>query len=1488
MRGKSRKLLATLLTIFMLITNSSEVLAATNISGNIDKAASQMSSLASLIDSKLSKIESPQQKKARELEDAIDKKKQELSKITQVITAPEIQTFKTVTKSMVQIGWTSVGQDAEYELDINGTTIKLGKATSYLDTKAKENKKYDYKVRSVVNGKTGEWSEVKEYNKETSKEDSKSTTSINDASKALSIAPKMLYATSAVTATATDTPITLNMLTHGSTTGDRWLEGCTDGMYGPLEGKIDAIKLSLNNAPTDMKIKYQVYIKENRAWQDWKYNGDQAGELGKTITAVKFKIDGSTYGYSIKYFGLSAGSNPIVYPDTYNGDTSGSEAIDAVGLSGIYMELYKSTVVIDKDTTWSPSDGVRTIDGFVEINENVTLNIAPGTDIRFLNKTNLQSGFIVRGKINAIGTDTSRIKISAIDDNTDLTIKLTSKGVFQGSNLDIAARVTGYYGLFDSSGTISISSSKLTNKINQATGILQVNNSSNLTVDKCDISGFAEGIIYSGIGTCKITNNNINGNGNGVRATTATSISSTNLTDISNNTFTGNNVGVYISGVNNLISRKVSVYNNIIKSSKAVGILIEPGALSNIDIQKNQISATNISKTAGLVTGPIVLHGTISESKEDILATINSSDPAKANTLSGNNYDGIVLAGVIIDSDCTIQKGKNNIIINSELIINANRTLRIKQGVVINAIGTKQSSDSGLTQWVVINGYYPTILVNGQLFCSGTSTEPVVITSVNDKGYGLTYIDNGDVKDTAASAIYVAAQGSFTSDNSIYKNSVIDGLYNNGQVVLNNSTFNNSRYTGIISYGKLNLNKSTISNVTNPSSTDSFAGIGVLDFGEANLVNCNISNITHGSKTAVGALVGGDVGNLYINGGKISNCDNAVYVQNGSATLTNTQISGGKTGLTVSGGKANIVKNLFENCSLNAIDYINGTDYTIRYNSFTNSSTTANALSNRASKTLNAQYNYWGSPYGPNQDTKYSSQKGLYVNGSVDYSNYLSQPIPLDTVTGGDYNNQIVNFITQLDYATQRHFGEEGVNLAAGNYSKTAKDMLISTPGMDIDVYRTYNSKAKDKPSIIGNGWRFSYESSIKDIDASAKITGKTITLPNGSVQSFELKSDGTYSALDSRNKLVFTNNQYILTSRTNDKYIFTNNLLTEMRDKNDNKLSISYDASNNISTISDESGRSYVLSYTNGKLSTITEKIAGVVKRSITYNYSNNLLQSVTDMNGHITETYSYDTQSRLKQVVKDSQVVEEVTYFDDGDNKDKIKTYKNADGNLDTYEYNNTNRSVKTTDSNGAIREQYYDSSMFNILNVNPDGTIETTKYKLDDNNINKYGDIVENKDSLGNTRYFELDSLGNITKQTNPDGGCKVSTYDANNNITKQVDESDKATYYVYDANGNMTKKVMPLNGKDVYSGTDDTNFAIEKYEYYTKQEMQAIGCNIGGLLKTKTDANGGITKYTYDKSGNPSTITDEEGNVTQFTYNEFGFKTVELSPNQFKTT
>ena len=64
------------------------------------------------------------------------------------------------------------------------------------------------------------------------------------------------------------------------------------------------------------------------------------------------------------------------------------------------------------------------------------------------------------------------------------------------------------------------------------------------------------------------------------------------------------------------------------------------------------------------------------------------------------------------------------------------------------------------------------------------------------------------------------------------------------------------------------------------------------------------------------------------------------------------------------------------------------------------------------------------------------------------------------------------------------------------------------------------------------------------------------------------------------------------------------------------------------------------------------------------------------------------------------------------------------------------------------------------------------------------NKYDEMSESVDIMGNTTKYERDENGNVTKTINPDGTYTLANYNDKNSLIASVDEMGYATIKAYD--------------------------------------------------------------------------------------------------------
>ena len=67
------------------------------------------------------------------------------------------------------------------------------------------------------------------------------------------------------------------------------------------------------------------------------------------------------------------------------------------------------------------------------------------------------------------------------------------------------------------------------------------------------------------------------------------------------------------------------------------------------------------------------------------------------------------------------------------------------------------------------------------------------------------------------------------------------------------------------------------------------------------------------------------------------------------------------------------------------------------------------------------------------------------------------------------------------------------------------------------------------------------------------------------------------------------------------------------------------------------------------------------------------------------------------------------------------------------------------------------------------------------------NKYDEMSESVDIMGNATKYERDANGNVTKTTNPDGTFSLAKYNDKNMPIIQADESGNITISQYDETG-----------------------------------------------------------------------------------------------------
>jgi RHS repeat-associated protein len=357
------------------------------------------------------------------------------------------------------------------------------------------------------------------------------------------------------------------------------------------------------------------------------------------------------------------------------------------------------------------------------------------------------------------------------------------------------------------------------------------------------------------------------------------------------------------------------------------------------------------------------------------------------------------------------------------------------------------------------------------------------------------------------------------------------------------------------------------------------------------------------------------------------------------------------------------------------------------------------------------------------------------------------------------------------------------------------------------------------------------------------------------------------------------------------------------------------------LTTITDDRGQEINLYYTttDGLLSDINDA-AG---RNVHYTYDDGKnLVGVRDANG-LTTSYTYDQNHRL-------------TTIEDGAGRTWLRNYYDSDGRVEKQTYGDANSTLKyEPDSNRTTITSQRDVNT--LYNYNDDGkiTAETTY---------TYNTKLRPTDPDYYLTRHEYDANMNVTRKILPAGNCIRKTYDVNGNmlsmaidpnygsdpcITARFEYQERFNLLkkITDPRGNITDldynpnnpnlgkitfpevNILDVNGSVMvkrpqmnFTYYNDTNQVetvtspdgiILKYEYGDDPENDAN--NYKRIVKVIVDANEAdpcalkiTTTYKYDAAGNVVEVNDPNGNVTKLAYNALDKLTKITDPCNYSTS
>ncbi len=441
------------------------------------------------------------------------------------------------------------------------------------------------------------------------------------------------------------------------------------------------------------------------------------------------------------------------------------------------------------------------------------------------------------------------------------------------------------------------------------------------------------------------------------------------------------------------------------------------------------------------------------------------------------------------------------------------------------------------------------------------------------------------------------------------------------------------------------------------------------------------------------------------------------------------------------------------------------------------------------------------------------------------------------------------------------------VNVANGNVTRDESDIQIPGIGLPLRFDRHYDSQS-DLDVGLGIGWLHSYSHFLA-------------TEPDGTVIWTTDRSHRLTFAPDGLGGYVTPATRYGVLTKTAGGYRY--------REKNG--MIYDFDDAGKLVEIRDRNHNSLTLSYDGGGLLTAVIDTDAPARR-LSFTYSGDHVTAVADFTGR-TWSYAY-TGDHLTQVTSPSDAetpaaIVQYAYYPDTDaaRGGLLQQIGEPDGGRRTYEYYANRRARQVTDPQGFAETLLYD--LFRQRTAYLDQGGHATFYDYDDRGQVTHmihpdgaresfvwhdGLMTSWTDPLGNTETYHYDTLGNLTRLTDragvaavyayeptysqmtqadgPEGRTTGFAYDANGNLTSITDALGNVTTMTYDARGLLLARTRPKG-----SLTSDPDDYTTAYTY-----------NPAGQVLTATTDLPTTISYTYDPVGNRVSQTDADGNTTQY--------------------
>ncbi|MEO3781403.1 polymorphic toxin-type HINT domain-containing protein [Micromonospora sp. B11E3] len=420
-----------------------------------------------------------------------------------------------------------------------------------------------------------------------------------------------------------------------------------------------------------------------------------------------------------------------------------------------------------------------------------------------------------------------------------------------------------------------------------------------------------------------------------------------------------------------------------------------------------------------------------------------------------------------------------------------------------------------------------------------------------------------------------------------------------------------------------------------------------------------------------------------------------------------------------------------------------------------------------------------------------------------------------------------------------------GVNTATGAFSLVEQDLAMASFGVPFASTRVYSS-ANPAAGPLGPGWAWSYGMRVTDGQDGAVVRAE-----DGAEALYRLV-DGVYQRpAGVRSNLKRVGDGWELVTPRQITFGFDAQGRLEFI-RNARKMGVRLAYTETGLTITDASGRVAEVRMTAG----LVRDIILPDHRRVQYEYDEqNRLVTVKDARHHIWR-YRYSEAGLLTEVVE-PEPAKVVAIRNEYDGSGRVIRQRDALDHVTTFAWDTAKQEAKTTDPDGVV---IWDGYRRNVLVYTQRGNGDTDNHRYD-GTLNR--SLVVN----GNHNQHEatFDAAGNpiIQKAPQPLNFDEKTKYDERNNPIEHVDGLGNVWRDTYNEFNELVKSVDAEKREITYAYDDR------------------------GLLISRTDQRGKVTRYEYHPSGHvnaglPVAVVSPEDRRSEFRYDDTGRRIATIDP------